>query len=309
MNFQYHFKNILVGVDFSEGSKAALREAARLASLSDGSVHVVNVVEAEIFSYLHHVSGLRKPEIQLGRDRRMDVFLEEALKGIAGVSVSFQCLVGPRFAEIERKLEELDADLLVLGRTGNRDQSFRHLGSLAAVMAREIPCHVMLVDPDQGEPYANVIAAIDDDEACNDVIWAAVTAARASKAKLHFLHVYFPHWLECLKGHPEFYSLEARANSPSAEELAVKHAEEEKHRFREFLAAQRQWLPEGNVEPVILENPSVAGAMLSYTETVAQSLVVFGRSCAPSNHDCIASSSLQAIQALNTSIFLTERPR
>jgi nucleotide-binding universal stress UspA family protein len=48
----HRLKSILVGVDFSECSKAALQQAARMAKWNGATLHVLHVIESMVVTEL-----------------------------------------------------------------------------------------------------------------------------------------------------------------------------------------------------------------------------------------------------------------
>lgn len=113
------YKNVVVGVDFSEGSKAAVEQALSMAN--DRSrvtlVHVVRgVPPASASRYMYN---LMEPEYQrqLGRDAwlRMADMVPAGAK--AKRTVHARVVAGDPSAEIVRVAAEVNADLIVVGVT------------------------------------------------------------------------------------------------------------------------------------------------------------------------------------------------
>jgi nucleotide-binding universal stress UspA family protein len=138
-------KTILVPIDFSEGSTAALDYATGLAAKLDAKIYLLNVIGIQL----------------LGADYGMPVaastvelVYEDSHKALAKLiaenktKASFGGAVietGDARAMIEAVATKLDADLIVMGTHGRRGVRRFLLGSVAEVVARTAPCPVLLV--------------------------------------------------------------------------------------------------------------------------------------------------------------------
>ncbi|WP_242343777.1 universal stress protein [Anaeromyxobacter terrae] len=141
---------ICCAIDFSEASLLALVEAAELARWSGAElrlIHVHAVPEGEVRPEAFEMSA-----VDLHRD--VAVWRAEAERR-TGALVNAEVVAGDPATEILRLARHCDADLLVLGARGRSAPGGRRLGSVAARVAREAPCPVIVVRarvplPDEG---------------------------------------------------------------------------------------------------------------------------------------------------------------
>jgi nucleotide-binding universal stress UspA family protein len=137
------FRRICCPIDFSDGSRGALEQAARLAREGGGGLTLLHVTEAawpgpeSPFSPPPHASE-KEAAGQLAE------WTAEAER-LAGSAISSVMLSSPVAAAIVGFARDDASDLIVMsthGRTG-----FRRLvlGSVAEAVVREAPCPVLLV--------------------------------------------------------------------------------------------------------------------------------------------------------------------
>lgn len=187
-------KNILVGVDFSDCSKAALAQAARLAQWNGARLHVVHILESLVVSEFADslkVSVLELRDITLGRaTEKLRAWVTELnLRNEPTMDVGF----GAPIDVMLSKAHSTAADLIVLGEVGSSLPG-RGAGILAGKCLRKAPCKVMLVNEDHTQPFHVVLACIDFSETSRVVATQALHVATADKSQLHFLHVFDPPW-------------------------------------------------------------------------------------------------------------------
>jgi nucleotide-binding universal stress UspA family protein len=132
---------IVVGVDGSEDSKAALRWAVQYAQSKGAEIVAVAAPEIHLTATLHdpytgedYIRDTRK---------RLDRTLDEVVGADAGVSVT-PLVVGDRAA---RALTEsaAGADLLVIGSHGIGELPWMHIGSTANYCIHHSPCPVVVL--------------------------------------------------------------------------------------------------------------------------------------------------------------------
>ena len=157
-------RSIVVGVDGSAESVAALRWACREASLRAAEVLAVLALESachQVASYA--VPAPRQSGGSWGAAR--DVLrrsVSEALGMFPGVSVRTEIAEG--LAARVLLDQAADADMLVLGRNSNGPDPYRAAGPVIRVCLRAARCPVVIigaVDPGsrRGGPRARVVAA------------------------------------------------------------------------------------------------------------------------------------------------------
>jgi len=138
-------RRIVVGVDGSAESVAALRWACREASLRAADVHAVLALEStchQVASYA--VPTPRRTSGSWGNAR--DVLrrsVSEAASLYPGVTVRTEITEGLAARVLLDHARE--ADMLVLGRTSHGPDSYRGAGPVIRVCLRAAPCPVVII--------------------------------------------------------------------------------------------------------------------------------------------------------------------
>ncbi len=135
---------ILVAVDFSDGSRAALRYAAQLAGPFNAAVAVLNVVEVNdgwLKIGANEFPVLDEQLRESTRHRLVDFAREN------GGASSWQCMtsLGRSVEEIVRAAEEREVDVIVIATRGFTGLKHAVIGSTAEAVVRRAPCAVWIV--------------------------------------------------------------------------------------------------------------------------------------------------------------------
>jgi len=140
-------QTILVPIDFSEHSAAALALAIQLAKSSDAALHLAHV--DDFIAYTLPNGAVIYDAITLARLRegmRQRLLAMQAEVQKAGVArVQTTVLEGQPDVEVVRHAAELGADLIIMGTHGRRGFSHLMLGSVAERVVRKAPCPVIAV--------------------------------------------------------------------------------------------------------------------------------------------------------------------
>jgi len=148
---------IVVGVDGSPASTAALRWAIQTATRQHGRVHAISVRRSpELMpatSYALEPHGLRQPEPdQTTSLKRLHDTIEQAKEGIENpapiVAVS---VIGDPETELAKAAQH--ADMLVVGGHGQGPLAEVFLGSVAAGAVRHAPCPVVIIPQEVTKQY------------------------------------------------------------------------------------------------------------------------------------------------------------
>jgi len=202
--------SIVVGLDFTPSSRAALRQAARIAAWNEADLHAVHIVDPTWLDHLCELLGVDRDRLQgevaeRARAAAVDVAAEGELARGARVDV----LVGSPADMLVRVAKSDEADLLVLGvrsptSAGSGDP--RGPGPVAAACLRRAPTKVLLVREDQPGsvgPYRVIVACVDFSETSFRALQQAVRVAQQDKATLRIVHVAMPPRLDmAYAGHP-----------------------------------------------------------------------------------------------------------
>jgi nucleotide-binding universal stress UspA family protein len=148
------FTRILVPIDFSPPSNAALEYARTVAARFGASLHLLHVADdpyralysAEVF--VPEMEGLRD-EILADATARLQRQLR--MGDIQQLAATVQAIVGTPAASIVEYAEAHDIDLIVMGTHGRGGLSNLLMGSVAERVVRTAPCPVLTV---RGVPKA-----------------------------------------------------------------------------------------------------------------------------------------------------------
>ncbi len=143
------FQRILVGCDFSEDSKAALHHGLSLAQEFQSDLHVVHVIEPNVYIDIDHTS------IDIGADDEADLQnrLGARLEGLIPSDAHNWCapktvvLRGQSYETLTQYAETNRMDLVVLGARGYSLAERMFVGSTTDRVARRAPCPVLSVNP------------------------------------------------------------------------------------------------------------------------------------------------------------------
>jgi nucleotide-binding universal stress UspA family protein len=138
---------VVVGVDGSEQSTRAAGMAAFLAGAADASLHVVTVVRPPEGWW--GVVGSPPPAdaVSSAMSKAQQNVLDATLAEIdrKAVEVVSSQEIGDPASELIRYCEEVDADLLIVGRRGAGMVERLILGSVADRLAHDAPCPLLIV--------------------------------------------------------------------------------------------------------------------------------------------------------------------
>lgn len=186
-------KSIVVGVDFSDCSLAAVHQAGRLAAWSDASITCITVIEPIIYdmSVPVMVVPIPTPTDQTEDARvRWTNFAPDA-PGRGGMR--FTSALGHPTGEIVHAAKENAADLVIVG-THSLFDAKRSLGAIAGGVARNAPCSVLLVRQNHRGPFKSIVVAVDFSESSRSALEQGVRFAQQDGSTLRVLHVYKDPW-------------------------------------------------------------------------------------------------------------------
>ncbi len=140
------FKEILVPVDFSDHSIAAIKTAVELARVFDSKLHLLHCYQIQpggIAPYGIAIPSSCFTDIQEGASKHLAEWQQEHVP--ADVSVDTRTMSQMPSESIVKTADEIGADLIVMGTRGLT--GFKHvlLGSVAERTIRCAPCPVMTV--------------------------------------------------------------------------------------------------------------------------------------------------------------------
>jgi nucleotide-binding universal stress UspA family protein len=148
-----HFKEILIPVDFSDHSTAALESAIELARAFDSRLHLLHCYQIQpggISPYGIAIPASYSAEIRDAASQQLAAWQEERIP--AGISVDVSVVSEVPSEAIVGTAKKIGADLIVMGTRGL--SGFKHvmLGSVAERTVRLAPCPVMTVHAPESKP-------------------------------------------------------------------------------------------------------------------------------------------------------------
>jgi nucleotide-binding universal stress UspA family protein len=144
------YKNILVAIDDSETSRCALKEALHIAKTSNAKLYISHVADETLLNMHGHVlTNMANVDSAVNSlTQAGQKLLDEAMKSATEVNAEPLLLeaMNRRVSEtIAEKANELNVDLIIIGRHGRRGLATLLLGSVAEQLARISNASVLLV--------------------------------------------------------------------------------------------------------------------------------------------------------------------
>jgi universal stress protein A len=142
-------KNVVVlPIDFSELSQAALPWARRMAAVMDAEIHCIYTVEPpHIYSALDMVPAIPLPTTEeLGENAKaqLDAFASEHLGGLDSAPVT-SVLTGNPADQVVAYAREVDAEIIIMTTHGYSGLSHVVLGSTTESVLRHAQCPVLSI--------------------------------------------------------------------------------------------------------------------------------------------------------------------
>lgn len=193
-------RHILVALDRSRASIAALYEAVRIAAWDRAGIVVLHVIDAPSAPETEDLAGVvglgelseLTPHETLGVSGALAEFRGLAAPALAGKpDARVLVRVGRPFAAIVDCLGECKADTLVMGATGDGGAG-AGLGALAARCLRSALARVLLLRKWEPGPFMHVVVAIDYSENSRVLLDQAVRIACQDQARLDIVHIEEP---------------------------------------------------------------------------------------------------------------------
>lgn len=137
---------IVLPIDFSELSMAAVPWAKRMAAVTNGTVHCVYTVEPpQVYSALDMAPAVPLPtadELNESAKQQLDTFASEEL---AGIATETHVLIGKPAEQIVQYAKEVDAELIVMTTHGYSGLEHVVLGSTTESVLRKASCPVLSI--------------------------------------------------------------------------------------------------------------------------------------------------------------------
>lgn len=138
------WRTILVPVDFSAPSEAALQYALKLAAASSAELHVCHIIPVPHVLDVLYERGFEPQESVKRIEQKARQRINELVHS-AGAPLKFHlhCSEGEARDGVLEWAEQLKADLLVMGTHGRRGADRFFMGSVAEAVVRRASCPVL----------------------------------------------------------------------------------------------------------------------------------------------------------------------
>jgi universal stress protein A len=141
-------KVIVLPIDFSEISQAAVPWGRRMAAITDGVLHCIYTVEPpHIYSALDMAPAIPLPtteELADNAKNQLDAFVSKHLSGIEPAPVT-QVLTGNPAEQIVAYAKENDAEMIIMTTHGYSGLEHVVLGSTTESVLRHAQCPVLSI--------------------------------------------------------------------------------------------------------------------------------------------------------------------
>jgi len=143
-------KVILAATDFSEVSRKAVHEGLWIADRTGADFHLLHVIDSgdvppDVILRIPRGSSLEQ-EIREESQRRLDQFVESLKTN--RIRIQSHLISGTPWKEIQRLVQQLNADLITIGTVGRNGIEGLLLGNTAEKLLDHCDCSVLTVKPD-----------------------------------------------------------------------------------------------------------------------------------------------------------------
>lgn len=183
------FKQIVIGIDFSQNSRQALREAMRLQQDNHTGLVAVHIIEQMVVDELVKHANMTADSVRLQSEQCLRRWITEVAG--QGHAVLGEAVIASPFEGLMHAVDRHHADLLILGSRG-READTGHPGAVASKCIRKAPVPVMLVRRKHEGPFKRVVACIEISDPSRVVLDFAVAVAASAAATCEALHVHAP---------------------------------------------------------------------------------------------------------------------
>jgi nucleotide-binding universal stress UspA family protein len=187
-------QKILCPIDFSPGSRQAMRAAVRLANEAGAELVLAHAwyVPPMAFGAEYDLAAELMEEIRIDAQAALEAAAREAA-ALGATRLSSRLVTGSPPHELVRVLEhDPEFELVVMGTHGRTGLARVLLGSVAESVVRRAPCPVLVVRPDGAiGPFARVLCPVDFSEGSQRAVDLAAELVPPGGA-ITLLHVIDP---------------------------------------------------------------------------------------------------------------------
>lgn len=139
------FKNIVVATDFSPVSDKALVKAVELARQLDAALHLVHIVQIHPVN-MPESGNVKIDELEAIEEKSANDNLAKYVESYGGsIEMTTHVLHGAPAAQVNKMVEKLNADLIVMGTHGRTGLAHLIMGSVAESVLKKAAVPVMCV--------------------------------------------------------------------------------------------------------------------------------------------------------------------
>ncbi|MEI7700110.1 MAG: universal stress protein [Planctomycetia bacterium] len=192
------FKSILVAIDFSAFSDAALSQAIWLARQCGARLVLAHAIE-DLRRAAHVTSSEARRDILSGEGdlfqkeiRSMsDQKLRDQIASIKSseLKISSETLLGEAFVEVIHAVQQEGHDLVMTGTRGFSGWKQFFVGSTARKLIRKCPSAVWIVKAEHAQAPKVILAPSDFSDVSRQAVLKGLWLAERSGAEFHLLHV------------------------------------------------------------------------------------------------------------------------
>jgi universal stress protein E len=189
MSAPLNSKPILVAVDFSPNSVAALKQAIWLARKTGAAIvltHSILDVSQSIY-WGPYEREVNQRELHNRSETAMRRLISDL--NAMDLDVTFRTLVGEPFVEITRAVQAEGYDMVLAGTRGAGIFEQFFVGSTAKRLIRKCPASVWIVKAENLVPPKVVLAATDFSDVSRKAVKEGLKIAQQSDAEFHLLHI------------------------------------------------------------------------------------------------------------------------
>ena len=195
MKNQLGYQRILVAIDFSPHSQAALRQAVWLARRCGAPITLMHtspdlrrvVHSAKVRAHLHQLYGDGfQGDFQHESESKMRRLIVDL--NATDLDVKYETVLGEAIVEIAQTVHQVGYDLVLAGTRGLAAWEQFFVGSTSKALIRKCPASVWIVKAEHVGPPKVVVAATDFSDVSRQAVCEGLWVAQQSSAEFHLLH-------------------------------------------------------------------------------------------------------------------------
>jgi nucleotide-binding universal stress UspA family protein len=289
--------SIVVGADFSSGSRSAVAQAAQLANATRATLYALHVIDPLVVTNLAdevHGSG-EELRLQVIEDARKALAEDMDLVGdLRPEKVEMEVVVGSPVQEILRKTKAVSADLLVLGMS-EATRAGQRVGAAVEECIKKAATNTLVVHESHAVPFRVVVVCIDFSNSSRAALQYGVRIAAIFRSQLYLLHVFRGPW----------HRLHYRAPTPEANpDFKKQYLAALQARLEALLEPFADELVDLSPQCELLDDQDYYRGIFDFSMTKAADLVVVGAGRANLCSLVFGSIAARAVQDFPCSILV-----